>query len=498
MPDFGSPVAQNVNAGNGLKTVSDLMGLQQQKQQIQSGALGIQRQQAELPAVQSESAVKQLKASQTQQFSKALQSGVDERGQSLNGDDGNPDPIKVGLAAARIAPLAPEIGEGVLKMHTAKIGFQSAALGLDSAQKGALMGPIQSIALGAPDGISNAYKAMDQWEQTHPDMKANADYGRTLIKHIEAVPQEQRAKMANSMAAMLQPGQTVQTQPQAGSATSGQKTFQGTVAPAVAGGGFTAATELQQQPPPTTPVVNKTTGETELYGARPPLVAGSPPVATGMAPMNAANMETATALRKSSNEGAATYQQSQFNNNQIIKLAQDPNSLGNGGDMLAKLTGWYAALPWTSNNATNFNNIGHFMGLQAMTQMKAAGLAGTDSDKALAQSITGDRTYTKESVISIARVNRALSEGGRLYNEGIERAYGTGDPSQVTSFRNQWSTVANVDGLRLYNAKRSGASDPGALSAVKAELGGEGSDKYKAALDSIDNMAGAIRGSGGH
>ena len=48
MPDFGSPVAQNVNAGNGLKTVSDLMGLQQQKQQIQSGAIGIQQQQQNL------------------------------------------------------------------------------------------------------------------------------------------------------------------------------------------------------------------------------------------------------------------------------------------------------------------------------------------------------------------------------------------------------------------------------------------------------------------
>lgn len=48
MPDFGSPVAQNVNAGNGLKSLSDMMGLQQQKQQIQSGAIGIQQQQQNL------------------------------------------------------------------------------------------------------------------------------------------------------------------------------------------------------------------------------------------------------------------------------------------------------------------------------------------------------------------------------------------------------------------------------------------------------------------
>ena len=48
MPDFGAPVAQNVQSPNTLQSLSNLMGLQQQQQAIQSGSLQIQQQQQNL------------------------------------------------------------------------------------------------------------------------------------------------------------------------------------------------------------------------------------------------------------------------------------------------------------------------------------------------------------------------------------------------------------------------------------------------------------------
>ena len=267
-----------------------------------------------------------------------------------------------------------------------------------------------------------------------------------------------------------------------------------TVTP-VAGGGSLAITKpgtiagpsVQMTAPPTTEVVDPTTGAKRLLGS-----AGQPGPQTALSPQQIQNATNAAAIRQSSNEAAATYPQSQFNNNQIIKLAQSPNALGEGGGLLSKLGGQWAGIPWTSDMSTNYNNIGHFMGLQALTQMKAAGLAGTDADKSLSQAVTGNQTYTKDSLVNIARVNRALSEGSRLFNEGVERANASGDPSQVNAFRNQWSSAANVDGFMLYNAKRAKADDPSALPDVVKEMGGTSSPRYKAALQSIDAMRGLI------
>jgi hypothetical protein len=210
--------------------------------------------------------------------------------------------------------------------------------------------------------------------------------------------------------------------------------------------------------------------------------------------MDTANIAASAAIRQNANAEAKTYPQAQFNNNQIIKLAQSPNALGEGGHTLSKLGGQWAGIPWTSDMSSNYNNIGHFMGLQAMTQMRAAGLAGTDADKSLSQAVTGSQSYTKDSIINIARVNRALSEGVQLYNQGIERAQSTGNPAAIQSFANKWSSTANVDGFLLYNAKKSAADDPGAWPTVVKEMGGRTAPRYKAALKSVDAMRGLILG----
>ena len=68
MPDFGSPVAQNVNGGNGLKTVSDLMGLRQQQITLQKSqdTYG-----ADVSQRQAESSLAQTNADVAQQTAKS-------------------------------------------------------------------------------------------------------------------------------------------------------------------------------------------------------------------------------------------------------------------------------------------------------------------------------------------------------------------------------------------------------------------------------------------
>lgn len=66
--DFGDPVAQNVNVNpsGGLKTISDLMSLQQQQQQIQQGGLTIQQQQQNLQKGAASTQMEQQSAAQRQ------------------------------------------------------------------------------------------------------------------------------------------------------------------------------------------------------------------------------------------------------------------------------------------------------------------------------------------------------------------------------------------------------------------------------------------------
>lgn len=284
MPDFGTPVAAGTNAPNLAQTTQNLSGLIGLKQQQQNLQLGAQQIQTGANTAQAAQQTMQERAGVTQM----MKSGVDDQGNSIRGPDGTPDPAKILPALGRMAPLTgQQYAQSILATHNARIGVQSAATSLDSQQRGFLMGPIQSIAANPenPDAVQNASDALDQAVKAHPEMGGVVSFAKPLLAHIQAAQDPaKRAEMANSLSALLQPGQQVQTQPQNASVNNGQQTLLGTQAPANTGGAFTPATGVQQQPSPTTPVVDPKTGQPTMYGARPPMTATTAPVATGVAP----------------------------------------------------------------------------------------------------------------------------------------------------------------------------------------------------------------------
>jgi hypothetical protein len=274
MPDWGAPVAQNVDVSptKGIATLSGLMGLTQQKQAIESQGLTIQGQQAKLPALQAESQLQQQKIGQQQAFATQFQTGKDDQGNSLMGADGQPDPAKVIAMQGRIAPLVPEVGGAIMAAHTAKTQLQTAALSLDEKQRGDVMGTLQSVAAGADPSLLGPQ--LDQWAQAHPAMAGVVNNVKTtLLPHIINAPPAQRAQMANSMAALLQPGQQVQTQIQSGPTIDNGQAIQPTIMqPPNAGGTVSpAGGSFPKQLPPTTPIMR---GNTPSYVGAP----GAPPV----------------------------------------------------------------------------------------------------------------------------------------------------------------------------------------------------------------------------
>ena len=202
-------------------------------------------------------------------------------------------------------------------------------------------------------------------------------------------------------------------------------------------------------------------------------------------------MKYVTDLRNKSNFNAGTVRVQQDNANQIIKLADETNT-GVGASILKNLGGGFAGIPWTSDNASNYDKLGHYIASTSIQLAQQAGL-GTDSGRDLQAQASGSTAFTKESLKSVARTNRALSSGVDLFNRGIENAVQrTGNPFAARDFQNQWSQTADVNSLRLYDALNN--NDNAAIRDVVKSVGGVKSQGYKDLTARMQKMKQLIQG----
>ena len=202
-------------------------------------------------------------------------------------------------------------------------------------------------------------------------------------------------------------------------------------------------------------------------------------------------MKYVTDLRNKSNFNAGTVRVQQDNANQIIKLADETNT-GVGASILKNLGGGFAGIPWTSDNASNYDKLGHYIASTSIQLAQQAGL-GTDSGRDLQAQASGSTAFTKESLKSVARTNRALSSGVDLFNRGIENSIQrTGNPFAARDFQNQWSTTADVNSLRLYDALNN--NDNAAIRDVVKSVGGVKSQGYKDLTARMQKMKQLIQG----
>ena len=213
---------------------------------------------------------------------------------------------------------------------------------------------------------------------------------------------------------------------------------------------------------------------------------------------NAATLEAATKLRLDTRAMAQQVPVQQFNSNQIIKLADDVIS-GKGSGTLANLTGGYAGLNGLGiggDNATNLQQLGHYMALQTQALSAGTGLAGTDAGRAIAGQMAGTTEWTPAAIKQTARVNRALSTGTELFAQGVENNFNrTKNPFAAAEFQQRWSQTLGNDGInaiRLYDAIRS--KDNEAIKEVVTQAGGANSPGYQSLVNKIGQMQKLIGG----
>ena len=200
----------------------------------------------------------------------------------------------------------------------------------------------------------------------------------------------------------------------------------------------------------------------------------------------------ANELRTNSMNAAQQVPLQTFNNNQIIKLADDVIT-GRGANFVGNLTGGYAALPFTTDNATNLNQLGHYMALQTASLANSSGLGGTDAARGIAGEISGTTSWTAPAIKQTARVNRALSTATDLFNQGIQNSFGkSNDPFAARDFQNKWAQTVDINAVRLFDAMRN--NDKEAIREVVTAAGGPNTPGYKRLVDNIGKMNQLVRG----
>jgi hypothetical protein len=195
----------------------------------------------------------------------------------------------------------------------------------------------------------------------------------------------------------------------------------------------------------------------------------------------ALTLEKSNAIRMNSNEAAAQIPIQYFNSNEIIKLADNVIS-GIGAQTIANLTGGYAAFNATRfgrENATNLQQLGHYMALQTASLANSSGLGGTDAARSLAGQMAGTTEWTPEAIKSTARVNRALSGATGFFNEGVNNAVtqNNNNPFAARDFQNKWSQIADVNALRLMDLMKN--NDTAGMASLIKEFGGPKEAKEK-------------------
>lgn len=309
--------------------------------------------------------------------------------------------------------------------------------------------------------------------------------------------------------------------PQAGTANTGAATFVTTTKPSMAGEAptVTVANEplvTAQLPPgsrevPTgsydinnNPIVNVYSPDGRFLGQRaasgtPQEVPGQPrpvvkpsavptaePVARLPAGETTETRQSADKIRLDASNAAAQVPMQTFNNNQIIKLADDVIT-GRGASFVGALSGGYAGLPFTSDNATNLNQLGHYMALQTASLAASSGLGGTDAARGIAGEISGTTDWTAPAIKQTARVNRALSTATELFNQGVQKSFErTKDPFSAREFQNKWSQTVDINAVRLYDAMKNNDSE--AIREVVNQVGGKDSAGYKRLVDNIKQI----------
>lgn len=453
MADFGTPATANYTPPDGLATLSGLMSLKQKQQGLQQQQLEMagqrSRNQSLASAAENDTAV----MGERQRISAMMASGKDDQGNAINGADGQPDPSKVLPALGRLAPRTGQAyAQSILDTERNKVGLQAASQSLDAQGRAMLMGPVQA-AVGNPKATAADVNAgIDNLVSQHPEMANAANYLKGLTKHIDQIGPDPAKRTAafNALAATMQGGQQVNTQPQAGTVNTGAVQSQGAFAPAVVGGGFTPSTQVRNQLTPgetlpqavVTPagVVNRS----PISGAL-----SAPPTGANLNPSQAqaaaqrGQAEGVTARVQSAQAQANNTAQTQDALGRAMRILESGNAANTGVGFEARRTvkNFLAGVGFDTGAADDTNSLVKNLARYEASRATASGLGGTDAARELAHNGSPNTAVDDKALTGIVKQSLATEKAIAAYANTQSK---TTDPEALAKNERDFRSIPNV------------------------------------------------------
>lgn len=490
MPDFGAPVADQIQAPNptqGIQTLAGLMGIKQQQQQLQVGQSNVQQAQQQM--------------NERQLLQQAMATGKDPDGNSIKDPDGQIDPTAMANFANKYMPLTGQgVQQSIIATLNNRVKLNDAVRGLGQNYRNDISGIVRSM-IGTNAGPQDLNNALNAYAKQNPDASQAISRVQSMIQGVSPnMPQATKDMALQHLAMEFQPASTT-AQEQAPVMT-------GVTGP---GGGYQPTQTNPLSAVPVGPVGPETAQGLPL-AQRQTLTAN--PLTGGMAVVNKTGQGQITGVTNAPTQGVYTPQPGdiqalpeltgeynsarlqfsnaglQHENNRIvldnIDNVQATGPSGNAMRNIASALGLNIG-PGVSA-ATAYDLVGKGLersALQAAQSMGPQTNAGLDAQiKA-----NGSLAYTPDAIKQITHLNDAIVSGAQAYYPGLQKAMDSNPSAGVfvkRKFDQEWGANFDPRIFEIYNALKSG--DKASADSVISSLGGKGSPQFKALMQKAEAL----------
>lgn len=479
MPDMIQPVGAMIKPPDpqqGINTMTGILGLQQQRQALQTGQYQQQTAQATAQMTQQDAANRQAAGSFFKNFDIAKH----------HGDDGTLD-----LDSALTSPefkatgdSAPEIAKSLLGIKNSQLAAKTQLAALNGTLRDQFSSQVAGLAQdpdvkdGNQTGRGKVLDAITQFGKVGgPDAQRVAGiYGQVM----QNTPPERMSQALQNL--QLQAKSAGDQLPTAAVMDNNATIQPGAAAP---GGGFTPiGPAIQKQVGPGAEVLTDAFGKKFRFNRQTNQVE---PIGTGTAPGQKTPFTQPVAgqnqvaqdidvARKAGDAGG----QVRGINDRLLSLSEQTRT-GPGSQSVQQIA---AALNLPSGS--NYQEINAYLERQAATAGQAMGLPNTNAGLHAAQQASGTAEYTPQALQEKVKFADALNSGVMAYRQGIDKLVGTGptpDYSKYQAFRSAWAQNFSPDVFRAEDALRRG--DKKELESIRKEMGSRGMADLKRKSDNL-------------
>jgi hypothetical protein len=453
VPEMQS-VASMYPPTNPLSSLSSILGVQQQQQNLQTGAIQQQTAQAESTQKQQQSA--ELVAAQT-----AIKNGVSQ-GRYTN-PDGSFNRVK---AADDIQTVAPTYGQGIsnqlLSGANEVVNNKQALQNLNQSQRAQIGGVIQSLAADPNIDNTKVINAMDGLLDQNPD----PSFRRLVLSNMAHMPQSGKAADLQQALSSMSAGLTGQSPIGEGTNAAGQNQVvnkltgarsvpqlgAGAINPTSSqvAGATTAATGGAKQVVEDPITHNKTIVDLQRSGGGMPV---NPQRAPGQGESQVATAEGVTNRVQQAQAAANNTVQSQDALNRAKAILESPGSPSTGTQFenVKSLKNLMSSLGMDTGGANDMNTLTKNLARYEASRATQAGLGGTDAARELAHSGSPNTQLDNKALLGIVRQSLASEQAVASYANVQSK---TNDPQKLAQNENAFRNIPNHIQAREFGMMR--------------------------------------------